>query len=391
MDFKKQYDIFHNLKLGCNISKQFTIHRIMMGSGGSNNIILDVTDKDDNPLIIKIIPDMVCSNCSITPDYNQLEIKFYQFFTKKYILTDRTPHLVGIFGHSTCTGLDRLIGNIMFEPCPSYEDRLVKKLKRNAIDDNLCSLLLKYDLQMIESDFDIITLERCDNDFSFYLYSNMKKIDKLIDELNRILFQIIFTLAIIKDDYPGFLHGDLFVRNILVDQINDYSDNDYVAYYYDKKIFYLPANGPCSKINDFGMTVIADVIEPNTYSLDKKLHRYYHKNPFDTKTDIFNVLHDIYDGQNLGTVSIRSYSEMNKIPPSRLTKIVSFMNQFINTKLIDKINRNNKRLLDSTWDIDSISILENSVKAPSEYLLGKYFDSFLKLPSNGKIIRKFNE
>ena len=76
MNFKTLYDKFKNLKFSCNITKFFTINKILFGSGGSNNIILDVKDKNNNELLIKIIPERIYFNYRTKPNYDQLEIKF---------------------------------------------------------------------------------------------------------------------------------------------------------------------------------------------------------------------------------------------------------------------------------------------------------------------------
>ena len=44
MNFKSLYEIFHRFPLSCEITKIFTINRVLVGSGGSSNIILDVID-----------------------------------------------------------------------------------------------------------------------------------------------------------------------------------------------------------------------------------------------------------------------------------------------------------------------------------------------------------
>ena len=393
-------------KISCNVVDQFKIKKIIFGSGGSNNIILDVDDLNkNNKLIIKIIPDFIYFNVKIKPNHDQLEIKFYQFFTKKYLLTARTPHIVGIYSYQKCSQIDKLLKKIAPDTkiCPSYEDRLRRKIKPNIVNEKLCDLLLQHEMKILGPDYDIVLLEYCPYElrgviqWHLYQIKNSKRkqlyhvINNFIHELNRILFQTIFTLAIIKDDYPGFLHGDFFVRNILISYEDTYELNDFVAYYYKQRIFYLPANGPYSKFNDFGLSVIANEIEPNTYEFEKILNKLYHRNPFNQKSDIFNLLHDIYDGQNLGTSSINRWAVELGISSETIKPIRKFLNNFIKVNTIDQINGNNSMLLDDTWNIDGIKILEDTVATPNEYLTKKYFTSLQTLPKEAKIIRHFNK
>lgn len=404
MDFINLYREFKNMKLGCDITKFFKINRILFGSGGSINIILDVVDKHNNKLILKVIPDMIYVNTKIKPDRHLLEIKFYQFLTQKYILTDRTPHIVGIFNHQVCPNLNKFLNTIKpsKKKCPSYEDRLMKNIDIGLVNHKICGLLLETEMKLLNSTFDIILMERCDDDFSHIIDFFMTQIkstsgarlknitDDFIYNLSRVLFQLIFTLAIIKDDYPGFIHGDFFVRNILVSFENMYKDNDYVAYHYKQKIFYLPANGVYAKMNDFGLTIIANELEPSTHKDEKDLDKYYHKNPFNQKTDIFNLLHDIYDGQNLGTMSINGLAEELKIPIKKITPIKNFLRHLFSVNIIDHINNTNMNLLNETWDIDNITVLEKTVQTPDKYLTKNYFETFQHLPADAKIIRHFN-
>lgn len=405
MDFGDAYSRLRNQKFNCNITGLFGISKIMFGSGGSDNISLAVTNKDGDQMIVKIIPEIIFINTKIKPDQNQLEIKFYQFFTNKYILTDRTPHIVGIYNHQNCSRIDKLLRNIKptNKVCPTYTDKLTRKLKLDRADEIICDLLLRYQMKLIGSVFDVCLLEYCQQDFSKWIrqsVTDIKKapatqadsvIESYLAEFHRILFQIIFTIAIIKLDYPGFMHGDMFVRNILLQHENKYHSDDYVAYYYRQKIFYLQANGPYAKINDFGMSVIVNKLEFSTYKLNAAHRKIRHENPFNPKSDIFNLLHDIYNGQNLGTTSITKLADELLLPESKLKPIVGALKKFIRTNTIDRINKINRKLLNRTWNIDKLEILENTVLTPDQYLMQTHFDMFRKIPPNANIIRHFNK
>lgn len=406
MDFAANYDKYHNLKLSCDIKSDFVINYVMFGSGGSSNIILNVTPKNDvdDKLIVKIIPSIIYTNVKIKPDYSQLEIKFYQFFTKKFILTNRTPHIVGLYNHQDCSGIASLLQNIRTNKgkCATTEDKLMKKeMKReDFIDNSICDLLLRHELKLIDSGFDIMLLEYCPIEFSFFIEDYMVQISKAEKDVERVInvfiyclinifFQLIFTLAIIKDDYPGFQHGDFFVRNILLSNVK-YVNGEFVAYHYKQKIFYLSASNVYAKINDFGYTLIAEDIVPSTYKYDKMYFRANNTDPFNKKTDIFNLLHDVYSGQDLGTQSIMTLATDLKLPQDKMEPILRFMDNFIDIKLIDSINETNRGLLNRTWNIDKIKILEDSVLSPEEYLMGDHFLFLQELPTGGKVIKHYN-
>ncbi|AGC02064.1 putative divergent protein kinase [Acanthamoeba polyphaga moumouvirus] len=403
MNFKNLYDKFHNFNIGCDIIKSVKIKNILYGSGGSNNIILSVEDKKKDNLIVKIIPEVIYSNVKIEPDKDQLEIKFYQFLTRKYVLTDRTPHIVGIFKHKKCENITKLLKNIKLgEKCPTYEETLTGKYIVPESDYNICQLLLMHEMKLLNSSFDMILLEYCAYDFSYFIRNSVLDINNSNNdnysetisifsyEIQRILFQLIFTLAIIKDDYPGFYHGDFFVRNILLSYTKEYEQNDYIAYHYLDKIFYLPANGFYSKINDFGTTVIIGELTPNTYDLEEKYRKMFRINPYNKKNDIFNLLHDIYYGGNLGTISIVDMCLDLKMNFTKIFDIRNILSKFINVDILDDINSHNRIMLDRTWNIDTIKILEDSVLSPQEYLLENTFELFETLPQDAEIIKHYN-
>lgn len=400
MSFLELYPVYNKLKIGCNV--MFKIVHITVGAGGSDNIIMIVQDGNIH-LVIKIIPSIVAFKQECASDKNQLEIKFYQFFTKKYLLTKRTPHIVGIYNHQICDNFSKLIKSIEPKKCPTYEDQLFDRFPITNAEAMVCKLLDGYDMKLVNPQFDMLLLEFCDPPMADYISYAMEEIhknkgekleealDAFIYTLNTILFQLIFTLAIIKDDYPGFMHGDFFVRNILLQFRRDDNNTDYIAYHYKQRIYYLRANGCYAKINDFGDAVIVNELESSLYQDEKKFHKWKHYNPFNKKTDIFNLLHDIYDGQNLGSFSIRALQNKLQIDPKKLTSVIKFMSVFIDIDVIDKINSKNYDLLSGTWNIDGIKILEDSVLTPDEYLTNKTFANLQKLPEGATIVRHYNE
>ena len=135
MDFVSEYKLYSKIKLGCILSSDIRIEKIMHGSGGSHNIIIKAKYKS-HLLIIKIFPRDAHHNTKRMPNFNELEIKFYQFFTQKYLLTNRTPHIVGIYSHTHCPNIDFLIKKkLLDKSCPTYTDQLTKRnLKQSESD-----------------------------------------------------------------------------------------------------------------------------------------------------------------------------------------------------------------------------------------------------------------
>ena len=390
MNFKSEYKIYSKLKFDCGFKNTYTINKIMFSSGGSINVIIRIKLPDRKFIILKIMPQTLYHNTKTKPNFDLLEIKFYQFFTQKYLLTDRTPHIVGIYNQTHCPDIKKFITKYLLDKkCLSIQDQLAKKIKSSESDDYLCDILLRGEMKLIRSDFYMVMLENCQMDLALMLrnmirdVSYSKPID-IISELNRIFFQIIFTLSIIKDDYAGFLHGDFFVRNILVNMEKTYKKTDMIAYHYKTNIFYLPANGSNVKINDFGMSIIANKIEPNVFDPHTDPRHIFNSenyDPFSKKTDLFNFFIDTYK-----YISEMSDDYMPDKPV--INSLRSFFQKFLDIKSIDKIP--NKELLTDIWHINGLKILTDTLLEPSEYLIGDHFKQFRVLNPNSVIIKHYN-
>uniref|UniRef100_A0A6C0LTI6 Protein kinase domain-containing protein n=1 Tax=viral metagenome TaxID=1070528 RepID=A0A6C0LTI6_9ZZZZ len=399
MDFTILYEKYRNLIIECNSSKSYTINNIIIGHGGSDNVIVELRIRK-NYFIIKIFPRYILSNTKITPDFNEIEIKMYQFFTQKFILKNRTPHIVGIYNKQTCQKIDKMIKFIASKriKCPTFEEKLLKHNKQMSfVDEHICDILLRTELKMIEPDFDMILLEYCEESLEDFFHDTISYLsetqvikekeqimDFILDHIKRIIFQIIFTIAIIKDDYPGFLHGDLFARNIMLKYIYETDSKYYVAYHYKQKIWFIPVEGAYSKIIDFGHSIIIDELVSNVYKDLKHENAYFHYNPFNHKIDIYDFLYSIY---SFLISSIKEY----KISDRYSTPIYKLLSKFMDIRLINRIMKHNKDILDSNWYIDGIRVLEKTVQTPEEYLMGNTFKEYQNLPNNGEIVKHFNE
>ena len=122
-----------------------------------------------------------------------------------------------------------------------------------------------------------IFMERCQNN-EFYdtanvLISEWMNGGDLLDSLRRnykkftliywkvILFQLIFTLAIIQKKYPAFRHNDLKANNILLDISPKPKQPRFYDYRYEDKSFSLPDIGIQVRLWDFDFSCIPNVVE----------------------------------------------------------------------------------------------------------------------------------
>ena len=131
-------------------------------------------------------------------------------------------------------------------------------------------------------------------------------------------------------------------------------------YFVPQKIFF-------PKINDFGLTNLND--DHKNFKLYKSEYK-----------DIYNILFDVYNGQNLGANSL---TELCKENPNKLKFIKSYFSTFFNVDIIDDYITNSKNQMNWNWSsiLDSEFFKSIEMKNPVD-LLNEYFHN---------IFRKINE
>lgn len=378
MEFYEQYPEFSKLSIKCGYFDTYVkIINMFVGSGGSNNVIMLGKLKYNNKMVaIKIIPFLKKIPGMIERDSkDQNEIKFYDILTDDIILNKISPHIVGMYKYRHCDDISKILP----KTCLSIEDSLFRT--ENISQKHICSLYKLLLDNLIDKQYDILLLEYCPVSLSNKIdYVSQQPINKIVDFLDRILFQIIFTLAHIYKKYPSFQHGDFFIRNILGIDVNNYNTRDYFEYTYEKYKFYVPVNGYHVKITDFGLSRL-DIIPIPKYFLHAQ------SKDIDHISDMFNILHDIYDGQQLGSESL-----MPIVKKSKRQAIRNYFKKFINVDYIDRFNDNNKLAFDSIWNISSYQkiIKATKIKEPKLYF-DLFVDKYSKLPSGCKVLETFGD
>jgi len=314
------------------------------------------------------------------------ELAIQNILTKEILLERKTPHIVAFYQGSYC---DKVPYDF-FKVCPNYVDFMLKNEKSIKNIPYQCDLLYRDHPQKLERGFYSMELEYCSYDLSKMMEDILKK-DWIEIEffLNRVIFQIAFTLAVLQENYPYFVHGDCFIRNILGFIVNSYKKEDYILYKFQKNEFYVEANGFISKLNDFGLTQLDDYIIKHFPNFRKLV-----KNP---KMDMFCFLIDIYNGPNLGSKSmiklIEDSKKSKKQKKDLIKKINEYFKTFINVDIIQKIKKNPIKDIHLKWDWSST--LDNNVsdlygaKTPKEVL--EIVKNRFKKVENMNIVEIFNE
>jgi len=88
-------------------------HNIFTGNGGSHNVVIVLES-----IVLKIIPEFTKSKLdTMKLNNDQIEIKFYDFFTSEFIMTNITPYIVGMFESTKIYNISR-----MFPKCKTTDE-----------------------------------------------------------------------------------------------------------------------------------------------------------------------------------------------------------------------------------------------------------------------------
>jgi len=347
----------------------------IFGSGGSRTVIIITPEKKvykyftvfsykdmDDKWIKKEIANF------------RREINIQKELTKNIVVKNLSPHIAKLDDFLFCKSSP----HFLFKDCPSFKKLLKTPSQKIKLPKECYYLIQGYPVK-IEKGFLIANIEYCPLTLGDVILKLMRKTNKTLENnLNRLLFQLIYTLAIIEKKYPYFVHHDLFIRNVLVTE-NKGGKNDYFRYYFGKYIFDVPANGYITKITDFGETNL-DKKNQETPKLVKSPHE-----------DVFNIIYDIYNGSNLGSKSCMSIARKRK-NGKKENFLHEYFSKFINTKLIQEIEKNKqKRHINRNWRMlydPEISKLFK-VKLPNQYL--KQFVKIYPKNDNHNIVKEFGK
>lgn len=388
MNFDKEYKDYkkHKKNRRQNIYNLLKEGNVFFGSGGSENLIV----KLNNESVLKIIPIFEKNpNWKEKLDNDEKEIEFYKFFTVRFIIPNITPHIVGYFDNYKLLSISKIFP----KKCLTIDEKLlIKPNKLNYVNERLCELKNMYNFGLMKNTADVIVLENCPitvEKIIITILSQKSKIkyDDLKIFLDRIIFQLIYTLTAIQHYYPTFIHNDLFLRNILGKNEIEYNDNDYVEYRYDGESYFLEANGFYLRINDFGYSLMPPIIMSKTLYQKVKFDPLGNMSYDDNLKDVFTFLYDLYNGQNLGHMSVMSFisNEKNQVKK----EIRNLFKKYIDVNTIDKITKYNKRLLDTQWNIKHTPLLRKTIMEPKMYFKKGIFNKYKKLPKDSNIVKVY--
>jgi hypothetical protein len=266
--------------------------------------------------------ESLCPSYKKLMTYTDAEIKILKLFKKKFIDTNITPCILEMVYVTTCKNKDLLdsdeIGDNSdnnkdnknrqqkpnkYKPNPNYKPKLNPNkpnpnLNPNSNHDHLqvISSLTAYNDKvnagLAHNKVSFLVLEFCSMTLSKFMHS--KIYPPFMTAITKsIIFQLLYTLYVIKDTYPKFKHHDLHPKNILLSFDANYvfsmSNPRYLRYEWGDKSFDIPYFGLIPKLIDFGYSIVpeADIISDIIYD---KLYLY----DYDIDFELFRIFQWMY-------------------------------------------------------------------------------------------------
>lgn len=172
----------------------------------------------------------------------ECEIKQLEIFKREFIDKNLTPCIIELINYKICDI------NTVPPQCDEYYKGNI--IPNNVYDDFQLAVCQQLQKKVPKLAFSV--LERCDLTLEDFL---LKTIDVALnlEIFKSLLFQIIFTFAVIKKRYPLWKHNDLHTNNILLTIRDGTVEPQYFQYFIDQTLeFKVPFFGIYPKIIDFG-------------------------------------------------------------------------------------------------------------------------------------------
>ena len=248
----------------------------------------------------------------------------------------KSSHFVASKSVQLCSNAQEL-----FKKCGNLSLKTYLTTKRSKDEPQYCDWLWR-DPSTLDDKYLALTMEYAGATLKDYLADVVAKLpaEDATARLDALFFQLAFTLEQTWKVFPFFIHGDLFIRNIMgVETHASTERNGYIRYHLGHQTFDVPNFGYMPKIADFGLTTL-------TRSDSKK---HFGGQPLKNRTkDWFCILYDVYNGGNLGSQSLTSLLKPQRGHAPMWIK--KYFDQFLDVATIDEISKHKKQYLDWVWD-----------------------------------------
>lgn len=322
----------------------------------------------------------------------KLSLQISHFLTVRFAATQKTPGIYQTYYFGTGDDINDVIEA---GPCPSFEDSYLGDHTIDLTAMEICRITgapnvlsiqdintrteaivpvgPKYYLAIYESGFAL------DYVIDHILVEVIKKILPVEEaglQLDRMIFQILFTLAVIQDQYPGFSHSNMFTRNLSCIGHTSKPTNRRV-YHFGNKQWELTSNGWYAKLDDFTRAYILPIEcetaackDPEYLEIRNDDDDFSH--PFTPYDDAWHFLYNLHTFLKM-RISARRYSYQYFFP------ILYRVERLLDMTIIDQLSKINPAKVPRSLAFSPKTLA--TAKTAQEYLAQGYFDH-LSLPSS---------
>lgn len=189
-------------------------------------------------------------------DQNDVEVQVLQLLRDKVIKPKVSPCVLELLYSKKCSSLSSVL------PSAAKCERYITS-EEGSVEDSVYSILCQHQALIKNGlgyeKFCFLILERCD--VTFYQYME-KYADNPISFaiFKSLLFQIVYTIHILNQVFPGFRHNDLHSDNIMLridhDFVLDPAKPQYLLFKDGSTQYVVPYFGIIAKLIDFGFVTM---------------------------------------------------------------------------------------------------------------------------------------
>lgn len=306
----------------CNDISQFldSIEIVLPFTGYSKSKFV-ISEIDGVRFLVKLSfyrkdqPEIYGKHNPNTVHQNDAEINIMLILKERFLLSNVTPCILNLIMYRKCASLE------IATPDTVICERIInREYSYTQVEESIETVFCRH-RDLLNEDlgtnkFCYLVLEQADITFSGYLkrYINTP-INNAV--FKSIIFQIVYTIYVIKKLYPSFKHNDLHADNIMLKYDHEHkfkSNNPKFIVFHDQNtsnIYSVPYFGFIPKIIDYGFAQINEEKQISDIT-DNKIVMY---NRIDN--DIVYLLHDIY---NIVDYSPEMENILNTLDPDRFYK-----------------------------------------------------------------------
>lgn len=211
-----------------------------------------LVDTEITPCIVSVYYVKVCQLTTMSAD--EVSCKMFTVARKERVETEenKAGKKGGEVGVSELRPANRNFRNL--------ESGMDVRNAAGAINRIFCNQKLRVEHGIADDKVSFVVMEMCAMTFGKFIQSYANTYTLYQNVFKSLLFQIIFTLYQIRQEFPDFYHGDLHVGNILLSIADDFeydhSSPRFLKFTAGRNTWYVPFFGMFVKIIDFGMSYL---------------------------------------------------------------------------------------------------------------------------------------